>query len=760
MTPRRWLHSACMAVALWCCASTAAANAHTLVTVLDSDTGRPISSATITLRPQGTVIAVDHDGRASLDGAITPDCVARVWAPGYSDSIVPCSRLMTPASATVRLATHVTRLSEAVVVTARFDRAGRSPLPRTMSVVDAVELEHRQSRTTPEALDEIPGVLIQKTHHGAGSPIIRGLMGNQVLVLVDGIRLNNATFRYGPNQYLATVDVFGLDRLEVVRGPGSVEFGSDAMGGVVNVLTKAPQLTASGTRRSGSATARAVSDGMERSGRGEAEYATPRLAVRGGLTARHFGDLHAGGDLGVEAPSGYNEFAGDARLVWQASGATAVSAGWQLLHQDDVPRFDQVRQRGFSRWNFAPQARQLAWGRVSHSLPHAWMSSLALTGSWQGSHERRERQSRGSAIVVSEEDRVRTVGVLAEATARPVGGLLIRYGLDFYHDAVASERRDRNLETTAITTRRGLYPNGASARSAELFGLVAWTKGRVTLDGGVRQTWGRVTADDALFGDIDLATAATIGRVGAGWTLGGGVDVYGSVGQAFRAPNIDDTSTLGAFDFGVEVPAADLVPERSLSLEGGVRLRQSRLSVAAAVWKTSLSDLVDRVRGTYLGLDVWEGQRVYRRANVGDATLCGFEVEGRATLGERFEVGGFVAYAYGQQQANGQPMRRVPPLNGQLSLGWRHRRAHAEAGWRAAAEQDRLAPGDRDDHRIAPGGTPQWHVMDLRGGYAVTPTLHAIARCGNVFNRAYRVHGSGIDGMGRFLSLSLRVGSR
>jgi hemoglobin/transferrin/lactoferrin receptor protein len=738
----------------------AAASGGARVTVLDSDTGRPIGLAQITRTPNGISTAVDTNGQALLEGEATADCIARISAPGYADLVVPCATLVAPNQATVRLVADVTRLSEAVIVTARLDRGGTSPLPRTVSVLDEDEIARRQARTTPEALEEIPGVFVQKTNHGAGSPIIRGLMGNQVLVLVDGIRLNNATFRYGPNQYLATVDVFDLERLEVVRGPGSVEFGSDAMGGVVNLLTKAPRLTAAGSRINGSASARIVSHGMEQSGRADAEYATSRFAVRGGVTARHFGDLHAGGDLGVEAPSGYDELAGEARLQWQASGATTVSAGWQLLHQDDVPRFDQVRQRGFSRWSFAPQARQLAWGRVTRSLPHAWMSSVAVTGSWQGSRERRERQSRGSAVVVTEEDRVRTIGVLAEATARPIGGLSIRYGLDFYHDAVASGRRDRDLETAAITTRRGLYPDGASARSAELFGVAAWTKGRVTLDGGVRQTWGRVAADDALFGDVDLATAATTGRVGAGWTLGGGVDVYGSAAQAFRAPNIDDTSTLGAFDFGVEVPAADLVPERSLSLEAGVRLRRQRLAIAAAVWRTSLSDLVDRVRGSYLGLDLWEGQRVYHRANVGDATLHGFEVDARAAIGPPFEVTGFLAYAYGQQQASGQPMRRVPPLNGQLTVRWRHHRVDAEASWRAAAEQNRLASGDRDDHRIASGGTPEWHVVDVRGGYVVTPTLHVLARLGNAFNRAYRVHGSGIDGMGRHVSVSLRLGSR
>jgi hemoglobin/transferrin/lactoferrin receptor protein len=748
------------------CAAVAYAQpaASRVIHVVDSATGRPVPAARVAVGTHGITTKADADGRVALDQATDtslarPGCVVHVSAAGYGDEALECSQLVGPPI-TVLLIPDGVQLSERVVVTARLDRADVSPFPRATTVIDAAEVERRQSRTTPEALDEAPGVWVQKTSHGGGSPVIRGLVGNQILVLVDGIRLNNATFRYGPNQYLATVDVFGLDRLEVIRGAGSVLFGSDAMGGVINVLTRPPELSASGHQATGAAMARAVTGGMEQSARGEASYSGGRLGVRGGVTVRRFGDLRAGGALGVEAPSAYDEVAGDARFLLQLSPSSTLNAGWQHVHQDDVPRFDQVRQRGFERWSFAPQARQLAWARVNQRLRTTWLHTASVTASWQRSSERRERQARGASVFIAEDDVVDSVGVMAEAQAAPAGGLAVRFGADVYDDRVRSGRQDTDVTSGIMQATRGLYPNGATSRSIEAFAHATWQRGRLALDGGLRRTWASTSALDPGFGALEIDPSATIGSVNAGWTLGEGLSAYGVVSQAFRAPNIDDTSTLGAFDFGVEVPAADLVPERSLSLESGVRLRRPRLAVAAAVWRTSLSDLVDRVRGTYLGLDVWEGQRVYRRANVGDATLRGFEVEGRASLGGQFEVGGFLAYAYGQQQVNGQPMRRVPPLNGHLSLGWRHRRAHAEAGWRAAAEQDRLAPGDRDDHRIAPGGTPQWHVVDLRGSYAFTPTLHAVARAGNVFDRAYRVHGSGIDGMGRHLSLSLRVGSR
>ena len=97
-----------------------------------------------------------------------------------------------------------------------------------------------QYRTSPEALSGTTGVFVQKTNHGGGSPFVRGLTGNQTLLLMDGIRLNNATYRYGPNQYFNTIDAWTVSKIELARGTGSVQYGSDALGGVIQVFTKDP----------------------------------------------------------------------------------------------------------------------------------------------------------------------------------------------------------------------------------------------------------------------------------------------------------------------------------------------------------------------------------------------------------------------------------------------------------------------------------------------------------------------------------------
>ncbi|MGA0846415.1 MAG: TonB-dependent receptor plug domain-containing protein, partial [Luteolibacter sp.] len=124
-------------------------------------------------------------------------------------------------------------LSPLIVTASRFEQAGQSA-PYSTSSLDADALSKNQSRTLPEALQYTPGVLIQKTAHGHGSPFIRGFTGRQNLLMVDGVRINNSSWRSGPVQYWNTIDPFSIDHIELVRSQGSVLFGADAVGGTLN----------------------------------------------------------------------------------------------------------------------------------------------------------------------------------------------------------------------------------------------------------------------------------------------------------------------------------------------------------------------------------------------------------------------------------------------------------------------------------------------------------------------------------------------
>ncbi|HNV02646.1 MAG TPA: TonB-dependent receptor [Vicinamibacterales bacterium] len=718
----------------------------------------PVAGARVEVAGAPEAAVTDVSGRARLTNLQAGPASVRVSADAFRP--VEATVVVGEADATLEvfLVPLELRVDESIIVAAAREERRGFDVPRSTVVVSRQALDERAARTAPEILQDRSGGWVQKTNHGGGSPFIRGLVGNQVLVLVDGVRLNNATFRLGPNQYMNTIDPFGLDRVEIVRGSGSVVYGSDALGGVVNLVTPAPELQGSGVRARGAVATRLASLGMEQTVRAEGSVAGTRAGIRGGITARDFGDLVAGGSLGKEAPSGYREIDVDASAVWAPTSDAALTAVFQNVRQADVPRFDQVAQRGYAVYSFDPQARRLGYVQWRQRLHASWIDTARTTVSWQRSDEGRVRRKQGSSLETREFDTVSTGGVSVDLSGRLAGTARWSAGVEAYHDTVRSWRRDTNLASGQSAASRGLYPDGSTRLSLAGFALAQFTAGRAAIDLGARYTRDDVKAEDPIFGPLGLSPDAVVGSVAGRYAVTDAFHLFGSVSQAFRAPNIDDVSTLGAFDYGVEVPPAALDPERSLAFEGGFKLNTPRVAASASVYRMTLQDLIDRRPSRYNGSPQLDGQDVYERANVGRAFVRGAELDAEWRAAEGLSLFGFFAATYGQQVSAGVPMRRIPPANGLVGVRYSWSRAPwVEVSVRAAGAQRRLAPGDVADHRIAPGGTPGWTVVNVTAGARLPRGLVVSGGLANLFNEAYRIHGSGVDGAGRHAWLSLRV---
>ncbi len=647
-------------------------------------------------------------------------------------------------------------LDQVVITAYRYENPSIN-IPASISLYTEADQRRLNPRSMAEALIGVPGVWMQKTNHGGGSPFVRGLTGNQTLLLIDGIRMNNSTYRYGPNQYLNTFDPLIIGQVEVLRGAASVQYGSDALGGAVHILTKGLALTDTsswGGRLYGKFMAdEGFSETMELSTRGEVEFSSDRLAFRLGASWKDFGNLIVGGDS-LQIFSSYQEQDWDAKALIQLSKNQQLTLAHQRVNQEDVGRFDQVVQRGREFFFFDPQRRSLSYARWKMEQDHPWLKQLQATLSFQNSLEGRRQKRQGESTISREQDQVETWGFSLELQSRPLPQWTILSGLEYYGDHIQSEASTEEEDTGVRTARRGLYPDGANAHNYAVFSLHTWETQNWVFSGGLRLNGVSLLAEDGEFGDLNLAPWALVGNVGALYKIQGKQRIFASFNTGFRAPNINDVSSFGSFDSGIEVPNDDLAPERTQTWELGYKAQTAVFSAHLALFHTQLRNLITRVPTSFRGSELYNGEPVFHKENVDKATIQGIEGQFQLPFPQG-KIFTHLNYTYGED-SDGGPLRRIPPLNGRtgVSYHWGDSPFSIRGECLYASKQDRLSGGDIRDHRIPDGGTPGWAVVNLYGSWE-TPTFDIHLGLQNLTDKLYRMHGSGVDAYGRSLWIQL-----
>lgn len=645
-------------------------------------------------------------------------------------------------------------LPDNVVVSASRFKQSVFSAPEAISSLNYQQIELTNPMNMASSLFGVNGVWMQQTNNGGGSPIVRGLTGNQTLIMIDGIRLNNSTFRYGPNQYLNTININSTQRIEVMRGSGSVQYGSDALGGTVQIISKSPTLNSTGNAYNLGVNAKYLSDNMERSGGLDLKYSGKSNAVLGLISYKNFGDLVAGGDVGKQIPSSYNELAGTIKSLHKISDTYLLTLFYDYLKQSDVNRYDQVTQRGYEYYKFDPQIRQLAYIKNNFTTNSSFFNNMVLTLSWQKSDETRKKKN--SSIQTTESDIVNVFGTSFETNSKFTSSWNANSGVELYYDYVKSSKEKLDLINDSLTTMRGLYADGSTSLNFSVYSLHNINFNRFDLNFGLRYNLTSIDIKDKQFGDVAISPTALTGHISLQYYLTKKFQIIGRVNSAFRTPNINDLSSFGSFDYGIEVPNDNLSPEQSLNFEIGLKTKLESLIGSLFIYRNNLSNLIDRIRSTYNGSPTYQGENVYTKVNVGKAYIRGIEGDITYYLSQMFSIYSSLNYTYGQNTSKDEPMRRIPPLNGNVTLSYYKRALKLSLEFLFASKQDRLSSGDIDDHRIPEGGTPGWQVLNLYSSYRVNAFLISVGLL-NILDETYRVHGSGIDGIGRSIFIDLRI---
>lgn len=616
--------------------------------------------------------------------------------------------------------------AEVVVTASRYQQESfATPVP--IDVVSEDLLARVKPEKVMDLLKQLPGLEVSGEGPFRGLPVLRGLSSNRVLILVDGQRLNNSreSTQFAGIQP-GLVDLSQVERIEVLRGPASVLYGSDALGGVVNFITRQQAFG---------------QDQMRLSGGVNYEYGSAAKSHRGGLelngaTAR--ATFHLG--AGYFEASDYSSPEGEV----PNSGMTQKSVDGNarfLVGAAGVLRFDLQSTRttdvGFPGYDPATSGIDIAFphfDRDKYAVTYEGGPVLGLGGYKLSAYvqnvvkESRRNISFGSFFSNNTtRSEIDSAGASVQSTAA-LGNHYLVFGLDTYQDTLHDETTaqtpfgsNNNVQIPDSTQRGlGVYVQD-EIRITDRFQLMAGARGdRFTF----------VSDDDPRYkGEpFDVTDSALSGSLSARYEVTRNVALTALVGRAFRAPNIQERAYFGIVSDGTTYVEQnpDLGPETGLNTELGFKVQYDRYSGGFNIYRNDLQDFISLViDGKYNGTNL----DLARFENIAEARIEGAELELQALLSDRWTAFGSVAYSRGTDERTGEPLPLIAPLKGVLGARYERPRWWGELSTRMMSRNDRVAPGYEE--------TPGFTVYDIRGGYSFAMGLSLQAAVENLSDKAY-----------------------
>ncbi len=667
-------------------------------------------------------------------------------------------------------------LEEFTVTASRYERSVFEA-STGINLIDSQKILNTAPFETADALLNEPGIWDLKSGHLYGSPIIRGFVGNQVLTLFDGIRRNTAGLFPGPNWYLNNIDSLSLKRIEVVRGPGSVLYGSDAIGGVINVITLQEPLFSEETQFHGTSILRysSVDEGL--GFRGEISFSSPRLFGIVGGTWKQNDDIEGGRGDGLFKPSYSHNRSGDLQLNWLVEDHHCLGFSVQRFQRAPTRRYDQPTWR-------QEDDRTLYVLRYSGKSEQDWFSELKATVYFH------EQDSFIEEIFWNADSRDDTVGFDAQADFFPMEEWRLTGGVHFHRDEVKNYFPKLSVRDPDVT-----WKNPA------IFLLSDYPlTNRLRMEAGLR--WDRTVLDsdppDASSiplglsaDDLDLheTNDAVTGGLGLVYSLTDEVNLVGHVGRAFRAPSKHDLLSYGPSFRGFQIPSPGLDPETSWTFETGTRVRSPRLNGELTYFYTKLRNFIDSVTGTFNGYDFMdmngngvkdpeeENMDIFIKKNVGKAYIHGLELNGVFYLDAKWSLFGNFTWMYGKNRTDDEPIDRGIPVNGLLGVRWEDYRDPPKKNYwvelsvHMVNSFDRIPdnslntdpayrrnPQDPDSGLLrSDGSIPGYAILNLRGGIKLFECARLVLGIENFGDRKYRSVHSRMNGPGLNLYSSIEV---
>jgi outer membrane receptor protein involved in Fe transport len=675
--------------------------------------------------------------------------------------LLACALIMALASP-VAANTDGVDLDEVIVIASRRP-VGSDDLSAALSLIDREDVLLR--KLTTDALASNVGVYLQQTTPGQGAAIIRGLKGSAILHLVDGMPLSNALFRSAPTPYLALVPTTAIERIEVVRGTPASLYGNQAVGGVIQVVSRRPDFDSDEMQIHREVMLAFDTSELQKSVKGLLDFGNRDLAAT--LSGEYLttGNRRIGGGDRI-SPSGYSAKA--ARFA--VSGTPSAARSWLLdfhyLEQPKTPRIDELvpgygqTEPSSSEFFFSPSRRMFAHAQhISNDT--LFELDWRIDAAWQRVEDDRTTRSfeEPTRRYEANQSDLYSMSVSA-AGASSVTSWIV--GVDLQTDEISSRRIAEDIDTMLSTTVPSRFPDASRIDQAAVFGNVDWlVSDHHRFNGGLRYTGVEIDIPDTPVND-----AATIkvqrfsGDLGWTYSFSESWQMVANAGYGFRAPNISDLGTLGDRPGNrFNIPNTGLREEHVQQFDIGVRRHTEDIRFELMIYTLSFDD---RITSVFTGNVTPDGRDIVQSVNAAETSVHGAELGLDIDIRDNVTAHAVVNYTWGRESLGteaAQPADRIPPLSGKLALQIDLSAAWSVESWlRFSSDQDRLSDRDIRDVRINPDGTAGWAILGTRATWMPTPVWTIDLVADNLLDKQYRVHGSGIDATGRNFAITVRMG--
>ena len=697
-----------------------------ICTVQDKDSHFPISGVAITNEDNSTRVITDKNGIADLSPFSDMDILTFTHVSYVEVEVLKKNFLK---GNRVLYMQNKSEILQEVFLSATKDEEDITRIAEQVAVFSYKDIQIHQPQTSADMLAQIPGVKVQKTQFGGGSPVLRGMEANRVLLVVDGVRMNNAIYRKGHLQNAITVSPNFLDRTEIIFGPSSVMYGSDALGGVIHYFTRKPHINPDKNQVNFDLLSRYATVNNEVTLNTGIEFQSKKMATFTAFSFSRFGDLkmgknrrHGFDDWGkqylysdntatyynsepvvnpnpeIQRNIGYDQKDFLQKFYFPVNEKTDLAVNFQYSTSSDIPRYDKLTELTdgslkYAEWRYGPQNRLLISTQLGLQPGKKWMEKGTVTLAFQDIGESRIKRKFGSLDRSSQFENVKVYSVNGDFSVpltlqknRNLG-----YGFEMAYNKVNSTSKGEILSVSGheITGISGTYvvqtryPDGGSdyLSSAAYADYRQDISDNSTLNTGIRLTntllnakWIDTTYIKLPDSDIHLKNTSVTLTAGYALKPSESWQVNAVLSSGFRSPNIDDIGKVREKRGKVTVPNVNLKPEYAYNAEMGVLkyFNEKNYLFSLTGYYTLLNNYIYRAPFSLDGTDkiIYDGEELEMVANVNmnNAYVLGGTFVFRGNFTQNLKASADVTYTRGKAFDTGEPLSSVPPLFGHMAL--------------------------------------------------------------------------------------------